>query len=206
MQQTRDLCVGRLDGLVLCAGLGPNAQPAIKITAVNYFGTVAILDGLLPLLQSGVNAAAVVVSSIASVQMPWHRNPLAAALKSGNESEVERLLDMTAQKASMVAYCASKNALTVAVRQRALAWGQAGVRLNTVAPGSVDTPMQQATLTDPELTESIHKNVAPLGRIAKAEEIADLIAFLLSARSSYVHGAQWMIDGGKDAMIRSTQF
>ena len=55
---------GTLDGLVLCAGLGAQVQPASLIASVNYFGAVELLDGLLPALQKGQNPAAVVISSM----------------------------------------------------------------------------------------------------------------------------------------------
>ena len=56
-------CGGQLDGLVLCAGLGGQTQPASLVTSVNYFGAVELLDGLFPALQKGQNPAAVVISS-----------------------------------------------------------------------------------------------------------------------------------------------
>lgn len=55
-------CGGRLDGLVLCAGLGAQVQPPSLTVSVNYFGAVELLDGLLPALQRGAQPAAVVIS------------------------------------------------------------------------------------------------------------------------------------------------
>ena len=173
-------CGGRLDGLVLCAGLGPQVSDATQIVEVNYYGVVALLDALLPALQRGSSPAAVVVSSVASTQMVWDKNPLG--------------------------YAGSKNAVIVAVRRRVLAWAQAGVRLNSVAPGAVETPLLQAGMADPRYGKAIAEFLGPMGRRARPEEIAVAIAFLLGPDASYVHGAQLNIDGGVDAQARPTSF
>ena len=199
-------CEGRLDGLVLCAGLGAQVQPASLAVSVNYFGAVELLDGLLSALQQGHQPAAVVISSVASTLLPWERNPLAAALGAGDEAQARAIVDAAGVQGGNLAYAGSKNALTVALRQRAPAWGRAGVRLNSVAPGATETPLLQAGLGDPRFAEAIQKFIPPLGRRAAPAEIAAVVAFLLSPAASYVHGAQIVVDGGIDAAGRPTQF
>lgn len=206
LQQALQLCNGVLDGLVLCAGLGPQVQPPSKAVSVNFFGVTELLDGLLPALQKGQHAAAVVVSSVASAQLGWAQNPLAAALQAGDEAQAGQIVDGAGDKGGQLAYAGSKNAVTVAVRQRATTWGQAGIRLNTVAPGAVETPLLQAGLHDARYAQAIKNFVAPLGRRADPSEIAAAVAFLLSPQASFIHGTQLFIDGGMDAMVRPTQF
>lgn len=199
-------CEGRLDHLVLCAGLGPTAPPAVT-AAVNYYGSVDLLDALLPALQKGLNPSAVVVSSVASTQLPWAKNPLGAPLKARDEATVAAILQGAGHDmAGQLAYAASKNAVTVAVRERAATWGAAGVRLNTVAPGAVDTPLLQAGLDDPRYGDAIRQFVGPIPRRAQPSEIAQSIAFLLSPAAGYVHGTQLLVDGGIDALSRPTVF
>lgn len=199
-------CGGRLDGLVLCAGLGAQVQPPSLAVSVNYFGAVELLDGLLGALQRGAQPAAVVISSVASAHLPWDRNPLAAALEAGDEARAQAIVDGAGPQGGNLAYAGSKNALTVAVRRRAPAWGRAGVRLNSVAPGATETPLLQAGLDDPRYAEAIQKFIPPLGRRAEPAEIAAVVAFLMSPAASYVHGAQIVVDGGIDAAGRPTQF
>ena len=199
-------CGGTLDGLVLCAGLGAQVQPASLIASVNYFGAVELLDGLLPALQKGKNPSAVVISSVASAMLPWDKNPLAAACESGNEAAVGAIVMGAGAQGGNLAYAGSKNALTVAVRKRATTWGQAGVRLNTLAPGATETPLLQAGLQDPRFSESIKNFVAPIARRAEPREMASVVAFLMSEAASFVHGAQFYVDGGIDAVTRPTQF
>jgi NAD(P)-dependent dehydrogenase (short-subunit alcohol dehydrogenase family) len=201
-----DRCGGTLDGMVLCAGLGPQVRPASKIVSVNYFGVVDLLDGLLPALRNGHDPAVVVVSSVASTQVTWQQNPLADALLAGDEAMAGTIADGAGERAGHLAYAGSKNAVTVAVRRRALDWGKAGVRLNTVAPGAVETPLLQAGMQDPKYGQAIRDFVAPIPRRARPEEIAAMILYLMGPQAGFIHGAQFFVDGGVDAMMRPTQF
>ncbi len=204
--QALERCGGALDSLVLCAGLGAQVQPASLIASVNYFGAVELLDGLLGALQKGQNPSAVVISSVASAMLPWDKNPLAAACEAGDEAQVGAIVMGAGPQGGNLAYAGSKNALTVAVRKRAASWGQAGVRLNSVAPGATETPLLQAGLQDPRFGEAIKNFVAPIARRAEPSEMASVVAFLLSQAASFVHGAQLYVDGGIDAVTRPTQF
>lgn len=197
---------GKLDGLVLCAGLGATVKPHLKIAAVNYFGAVGLLDGLRDALAKGSAPAVVVISSVASVQFGYDKNPIAAALEAGDEAAVEAVLANSGDYAGHVAYAGSKNALTVAVRRRVTEWGKLGIRVNTVAPGIVETPLLKAGLDDPLYGPAINRFVAPLGRRAQPAELASVIGFLMGPGASYVHGAQIFVDGGADAYSRPTQF
>ena len=106
----------------------------------------------------------------------------------------------------VMAYAGSKNALTVAVRRRVGEWGQAGVRLNTVAPGAVETPLLQGGLADPRYGQAIKNFVGPIPRRARPDEIAAMIAYLIGPDAGFIHGAQFVVDGGVDAAARPTQF
>jgi NAD(P)-dependent dehydrogenase (short-subunit alcohol dehydrogenase family) len=205
-------CGGTLDRLVLCAGVGPQVEPASRIVAINYLGAVALLDGLLPALVRGREAAAVVVSSVASTQLPWERNPLRTLLEASadgsayDEAALAAVLAAAGPQCGQLAYAGSKNAVTVAVRQRVRQWGAAGVRLNSVAPGAVETPLLQKGLDDPRYGQAIRDFVAPIARRAQPQEIAAMIAFLLGPQAGFIHGAQFVVDGGVDAMMRPTVF
>ncbi len=183
-----------LDGLVVCAGLGPHVPDPRQIVEVNYRGAVEVLDGLFPVLRG----AAVAVSSSASTMVKWADNPISRG------EEAAALAD-AGEYAGHLAYSWSKNALTVAVRQRVATWGAAGVRLNTVAPGAVDTPLLQAGL-DSRFGDAIRGYQAPIARRGRPAEIASLIRYLLGPEAGYIHGAQFLIDGGSDALLRPTEF
>ncbi|VVP89321.1 3-alpha-hydroxysteroid dehydrogenase/carbonyl reductase [Pseudomonas fluorescens] len=109
-------------------------------------------------------------------------------------------------QAGYLAYAASKNALTVAVRRRVRKWGQVGVRINSIAPGATQTPLLQTGMQDARFGQAIRDYISPMGRNAEPSEIAAAVAFLLSSQASFIHGAQLFVDGGIDEQIRPTRF
>lgn len=194
------LCDDRLDAFVYAAGLGGTERPASRIVAVNYFGAMALLDGLFPLLCAGHQSAAVVISSISGAGSHFCGHPLEQACLEGRELAAFACAD--GDRVGYGAYACSKRALALKVRELAVQWAQHRVRLNAVAPGPVDTPLHTAARNDPVLGAQVRDFVPPLGRIAAPLEIAQVIAFLLSAQAAMVHGNVMFVDGGMDAQLR----
>lgn len=95
------------------------------------------------------------------------------------------------------AYCASKHGVNGFVRALALEYGPRNIRSNAVAPGFVETPMAERLLSGipPEKRRS-YEQAVPLGRFARAEEVADAIAYLASPAASYANGVFYALDGG----------
>lgn len=105
---------------------------------------------------------------------------------------------------NIVAYNASKGAVRLLTKSVALHCAHEGyaIRCNSVHPTFVDTPMYQATLNlsrDPERMRAALTGQVPLGRVADAREVADLIVYLLCDESTFVTGAEMVIDGGMTA-------
>jgi NAD(P)-dependent dehydrogenase (short-subunit alcohol dehydrogenase family) len=97
--------------------------------------------------------------------------------------------------AGLAHYCASKAGLESLVRVAALELAGAGVRVNAVAPGVVETPLMDAVLAEPEVLAEFLEHI-PLGRVAEPLEIASVVAFLLSDDARYVTGQTLIADGG----------
>lgn len=191
---------GHLDGIALFAGIGgATGRPASLLVALNYFGSVRLFEGLRPLLGRG--GSAVAVSSVATTIQPGWSQELVDACLSEDEAkacEVALLGD------SAVAYPATKVALARWVRRTApsATWAGSGVRLNAVAPGLVETAFVEETRKDPVLGRQIDAFPLPLGRGGRAEEVAEVVGFLLSPRSSLLVGTFLLCDGGTEAMLR----
>ncbi|RJP72828.1 MAG: SDR family oxidoreductase [Ignavibacteriales bacterium] len=104
-----------------------------------------------------------------------------------------------ATQRGVAAYTTSKHALIGLTRSMAIDFARDGIRVNCVAPGTVETPMlKYAAALDPN-PESVYencKNMHPIGRIAQPEEIAEVVAFLASDRASFVTGSCYLVDGG----------
>jgi NAD(P)-dependent dehydrogenase (short-subunit alcohol dehydrogenase family) len=95
------------------------------------------------------------------------------------------------------AYIASKHGVVGLTKAAALDYAKDGIRVNAVAPGYVDTPML-ANRSEAQRAEIASRH--PMGRIAAAEEIAAVVAFLASSESSFVSGAYYTVDGGYTAL------
>lgn len=92
------------------------------------------------------------------------------------------------------AYHAAKGAVRLLTKTTALHWALEGIRVNSVHPGFIDTPIL-GIADNPELGEAMVA-VTPLGRLGRPEEIAGAVAFLASDDSSFMTGSELYVDGG----------
>jgi NAD(P)-dependent dehydrogenase (short-subunit alcohol dehydrogenase family) len=95
-------------------------------------------------------------------------------------------------------YCASKGGLIALTRSLAVELGPAGIRVNAVCPGYIDTPMLAPSLGHPGIRERMGEDSA-LGRLGRPEEIGRVVRFLLSDDASFVTGTALVCDGGVTA-------
>lgn len=93
------------------------------------------------------------------------------------------------------AYDAAKGGLRNITRTLALELAPHGVRVVNIAPGMIDTPMNEATLSDPEKAREASERI-PMRRPGQPEEVANLALFLASDDASYVTGSSYFVDGG----------
>jgi len=96
------------------------------------------------------------------------------------------------------AYVAGKHGVVGLTRHAALKHARAGIRVNAVCPGVIETPMTDSVAANPEIRK-IMENMTPMGRMGQPEEIASAVLWLCSDQASFVTGHAMVIDGGATA-------
>ena len=98
------------------------------------------------------------------------------------------------------AYHAAKHGVLGLTKSAALEYGAKGIRINAVCPGTIDTPMVQAMFDSGNLTREFVAQTQPIGRIGRAEEVADTVLWLCSPAASLLIGQPIAVDGGYTIM------
>jgi NAD(P)-dependent dehydrogenase (short-subunit alcohol dehydrogenase family) len=177
VRKSRDV-FGRINSLVVSAG-------------IQRYGTAVSTDDAQWEEVLGVNLKG--AWNAARAAIPFLLNEGGGTIV--NVSSVQAL----ASQQNVLAYTVSKHGLLGLTRSIAMDFAKQNVRANAVCPGTVDTPMLQwAASLDPN-PQSVYDTcnaMHPLGRIARPEEIAEVVAFLAHESSSFVTGAIWTVDGG----------
>jgi len=203
--EVTDKSGGRLDGVIAVAGL---VAPSPVTVGVNYFGARATLEGLQPLLAASDSPRAVVVSSLSALEDI--DDALLERLEADDEpeaiSEAERIGTATNAAGSSPIYSTTKLAIARWVRAHAkdAEWAGAGIALNAIAPGVIETPMTLATLQTAEGLAAMNEGApSPLnGPAAPATAPAALLAWLTSVENTHVTGQVIYIDGGAESIRR----
>jgi 3-oxoacyl-[acyl-carrier protein] reductase len=172
---------GRLDILVANHGVWPPEDvPIEKMTSEQWRSTLSInLDGVFGLVKHAV------------AQMKEQPR------KEGAAGHIVLISSTSGQRgeAFHADYSASKGAVISLTKSLATELAPAGIYVNCVAPGWVDTDMSAGALADPKTGEAIRRTI-PLGRAGKAEEIAAPVLFLCTEHAAFITGEIFNVNGG----------
>ena len=192
---------GNLDAIVANAGGGP----AETMLAVNFFGAVATLEGLRPFLKKSATPRAVMVSSIASLS-PSDPRIVEACLAMDEAAAIAAGKDaIIAGKGPLDLYGSAKTALNRWCRRVAVKpeWAGAGIPLNVVAPGFIDTPAAAYILSDPNRRAAMGRMVPiQVSYPARPEQMGALLAWCVSPENSLLTGQILFADAGFECQAR----
>lgn len=187
--------LGSVDIVVHAAGVAPHAVSPARIYEVNLLGTANIIESFQDVIAP--RGSMVCVASVAS-----H----VAQLDSQSEDHLrtaprEKLLSCPLINLEtddgLRAYCISKAANILRVQAATSAYGAKGARINTISPGMIATPMGWAEMAGPN-GDNIRDMVetSATGRWGTPGDVAELVAFLVGPGSTFITGADVLIDGG----------
>ena len=127
------------------------------------------------------------------------RTAAEAMIKAGNGGSIVNISSVAGLEGvrGRAAYGATKWAVRGMTKIGALEWGRHGIRVNSVHPGLIETPMTAdlKPFTDPNVREKAERAI-PLGRMGQSIDIANMVLFLASDESSYCTGQEFTVDGG----------
>ncbi|WP_102145553.1 coniferyl-alcohol dehydrogenase [Mycobacterium hubeiense] len=184
------------DMLAHVAGI-PGTWPAADVLKVNYLGMRLMTEGMLPRMRPG--GSIVAVASTAAVGWEQRVDILAGLLEATDGDAVERW--QAGQDPNYPVYSTSKQAVILyAKRLAGPAWAKYGVRINTVSPGPIETPI----LTDFE--KSMGKEIldavrSTVGRHGTVDDVVPLIDFLGSPQARWINGQDIQADAGYIASL-----
>lgn len=192
---------GPVHGVVPAAGIGgfTGVDPAL-VVSVNYFGAVALVEGLRERLAAAGSSGVVMLASNSITGQPGWDSGVAALCLKGDETAARAAASQT--EAVMV-YPATKAGCAWWARREGVKpeWAGAGIRLNSVAPGKIATAMVEQLKADPVFGPLSEAYPTAIGRDGRPEEIAAAIAFLLSDEAALIVGSVLYLDGGTDAIL-----
>jgi NAD(P)-dependent dehydrogenase (short-subunit alcohol dehydrogenase family) len=193
--------LGTLRAVAHAAGISPTMADWRRILTVDLIGTARLAEALRPLATAGT-AMVCFASMAAQLATSRDETPIAALENPLDDQFLDRLRDVVGPSLedTGMAYGWAKRGVQRFVQQEATRLGPQGARICSISPGIIDTPQgRQEASTHEVMAEMVRRT--PLGREGRAEELAAVVAFLLSDEASFITGTDVLVDGGVCASL-----
>jgi len=188
--------LGPFRSLAHAAGLSPTMADPRRIVDVNLLGTLRLLEAFEALVTTG-SAAVCFSSSAGYIPLEWLGPELTELVRDPHaEGFLDRATGLLPDPG--LAYAWSKKGVQLEAAKAAVRWGPHGGRVVSLSPGLIDTPMGRQEFENQPVMKQMLDDT-PLGRVGTADEIAAVVAFLLSDDASFVSGIDVLVDGALGA-------
>jgi len=191
-----DVLPSGIDGLANIAGLPPTAS-ADKVLAVNLFGLKRLTLGLVPKLSDG--SSIVNLASLAGFGWPQAVEAIRASERVSMDDGAAFASKHGITNEGGRSYFFSKEALITWTMQNRWTWRERGIRMNTLSPGPVETPILGDFLET--LGARAEEDARIMDRPGRPEDLAPIVAFLLSDMTKWIRGTNIPADGGMSSNI-----
>ena len=191
---------GPITMLVNAAGVSPSQAPIEAILKVDLYGTAVLLEEVGKVIAPG--GVGVTISSQSGHRMPALTPEEDEQLACTPTEELLKLdlLQPENIRDTLHAYQLAKRCNEKRVMAEAVKWGEKGVRINSISPGIIVTPLALDEFNGPR--GDFYKNMfakCPAGRPGTADEVANVAELLMSDKGAFITGADFLIDGGATA-------
>lgn len=184
---------GSFKALIHTAGVSGTVKDVQKIFTIDLVATEILIDAFYELANE--NSVAVILSSMMGHTIPSSEKYDEALLNPQNAGSFETVSQFVGGSSDIM-YNFAKRGVQLLAQKNVNKWGQKGARIVSVSPGVIETSMAlKAAEEHPEQMEMI-KKATPLQRNGKAEDVADVIHFLVSDQARFITGTDILVDGG----------
>ncbi len=197
--------LGAVKTVIHAAGVSPHMTSGEKIFEINAIGTVYIDEAFAEVMGQG--GVILNVASMAAYMLPQDKTPENLYKLALTDVDAMRaamggvLASVPVQQQAGMAYTLSKNFVIWYTSRMAVRYGKKGIRVVSISPGTFNTPMGKV---EGEEAASLAR-IGALGRTGEPEEIARMMAFMVSDACSYLSGVDILYDGGSIAALRAKQ-
>lgn len=188
--------IGKITSVIHAAGMSPHMGTAIKIMEANALGTINVNEAFYNVMEEGsciIDVASMAAYIVPNIIMPTKKYKYSRIDKEAFMKKMMARVNIFPKKLrSSISYGISKNFVVWYAKTDAVKFGQKGIRVLSISPGTFATPMGEIEKDSADT----YFETSAIKRAGRVDEISNLMAFCVSEQASYLTGTDILCDGG----------